>query len=225
VGGSENASRPLEHVVVACLKRSVVKVVVNRHRQQTFAAPNAARRNLDAVLSLAAVGMLVLGPGAAPAPARQAPARQAPARQAPASPKTAATGAHHNGNPVAVAAGEVNLKETGHLHAVGEPGTTIIEEGHATGTYDCAISVHLTIVSFNRVTATFTVKPKGGSVTGAGSARFIRQSSNGYFGGTIAITGGTGVFAHASGGNIGISGVISSETFTLTVNVHGKVHL
>lgn len=156
---------------------------MDRRRHQT-AGTRAA------LLGVAAIGALILGPGAAQAAAR-----------------------------------EVSLQETGYLHAVGEPGDTIDEQGRASGTYSCSISVHLTIVSANHVTAAFTVKPRDGSVTGRGSARFVQQGADGYFGGTIAITRGTGSFAHASGANIGISGVINRETFALTVHVHGKIDL
>jgi hypothetical protein len=166
-------------------------------------------------LSLASAAALILGPAAAPAPA------QDPAPGA----RVATTPLEREDDPLARAAREVNLQETGHLRAVGEPGTTVIERGSATGTFDCSITVHLAIVSANKVTATFTVKPQGGSVTGKGSAQFAQKGADGYFGGTIAITGGTGAYAHASGANIGISGVISRETFTLTVHVHGMVHV
>jgi hypothetical protein len=170
---------------------------------------------LSIYLPSAAITALILGSAAA----------QAPARTHIRSARTATMRPDRSGDPVARAARELNLRETGHLHAVGEPGTTIIERGTATGTFNCSIAVHLAIVSANKVTATFTVRPRGGSVTGRGSARFAQKGADGYFGGTIAITGGTGSYAHAAGTNIGISGVISRETFVLTVHVHGKIHV
>ena len=134
-----------------------------------------------------------------------------------------AIGALILGPGTASAAREVDLQETGYLHAVGEPGDMIVEQGHAAGTYDCAISIKLVIGAADHVTATFTVKPKSGSVTGRGLARFVQQGADGYFGGTISITGGTGSFSHAAGADIGISGVVNRETFALTVHVHGKI--
>jgi hypothetical protein len=166
-------------------------------------------------LPLAMTVALLLGPAAAQAPARVpfAGSRSVTARL---------DGGSHR---LARAARAIDLQETGHLHAIGEPGTTILERGNATGTFNSSISGRLTIRSASTVTATFTVMPRGGSITGRGSARFAQQGANGYFGGTISITGGTGSYAHASGMSIGISGVISRETFALTVHVHGKIHV
>ncbi len=182
-------------------------------RATVRATVRSTPRKLGRALAWTAISALILSPGAAQTSA------------SPATTATARAAASVTDVPVAIAAREVNLQETGYLHSVGEPGETIAEQGHAIGTYNCSISVHMTIVSANSVTANFTVKPKGGSVTGRGSARFAQKGANGYFGGTIAITHGTGSYAHASGTDIGISGVINRETFALTVHVHGKIDL
>jgi hypothetical protein len=125
----------------------------------------------------------------------------------------------------AAAARTIMLTESGHLKPVTRGGNTIAEEGGATGTYKCSIVVHLQIVATNRVTATFTVRPKGGTVTGRGSARLVTSGGYGYFGGTLAITKGTGAFSRASGNNIGISGKFNRETLNVTVNVHGTMRV
>jgi hypothetical protein len=136
-----------------------------------------------------------------------------------------ADAASSEADPSATAARTIMLTESGHLRPVTRGGNTIAEEGEATGTYRCSIVVHLQIVATNRVTATFTVRPQGGTVTGKGSARLVTSGGYGYFGGTLAITKGTGAFAHASGNNIGISGKFNRETLHVTVNVHGTVRV
>ena len=119
----------------------------------------------------------------------------------------------------------ISLVESAHLRAAPQPGNTIHEQGEATGTFRCHITVDLRIVSTNRITATFTVTPSGGTVTGAGTARFVTQGAYGYLGGVLSITGGTGRFSHASGKNIGLSGKFNRETFSANVQVHGTIHL
>ena len=138
----------------------------------------------------------------------------------------AAAGAAPTATPrLASASRTISLAENAHLRAVPQGGNTIHEQGEATGTFRCRITVDLRIVSTNKVTATFTVTPTGGTVTGKGSARFVAQGAYGYLGGVLSITRGTGKFSHASGTNIGLSGKFNRETFSATVQVHGTIHL
>jgi hypothetical protein len=128
-----------------------------------------------------------------------------------------------NGAPLAIVARVIELKETGQLHLTNGYETTLVGRGGANGTYNCSIVVHLTLVSAHRLTTTFTVSPKGGTISGKGSARYAEENGNGYFGGTIALTRGTGSYARASGNEIGISGKINRESLRLTVHVHGAM--
>jgi hypothetical protein len=126
--------------------------------------------------------------------------------------------------PIATVARVIELKETGQLRLTNGYETTLVGRGGANGTYNCSIVVHLTIVSAHRLTATFTVSPRGGTISGKGTARFAEENGNGYFGGTIALTRGTGTYSRASGNEIGISGKINRESLRLTVHVHGAMH-
>jgi hypothetical protein len=127
--------------------------------------------------------------------------------------------------PSAHTARVVSLRETGELKLTSR-GNTITALGRAKGTYDCAITVSLEVFTFtNRVSAKFTVDPTGGTISGKGSARYAVEGEYGYFGGTIAITHGTGRYSHAAGKEIGISGKINRETFVLSVHVRGTMHL
>jgi hypothetical protein len=119
----------------------------------------------------------------------------------------------------------ISVQETGHLHAVSPPGVSIEEKGRASGTFNCSITVHLTLTSATRAIASFTVRPHGGTISGKAFARFAQQGANGYFGGSLAITRGTGSFAHATAIGMGISGVINRESDTLIVHVNGKMRL
>ncbi len=125
---------------------------------------------------------------------------------------------------VAKEARKVDLVENGALKFTGEEGAALDERGHATGTYNAPVTAALTIHP-TYVTATVTVYPRGGSITGSAQANYIVKGSTGYFGGTFTITRGTGTFSHASGKALGISGTINRYTFATTVKAHGEVSL
>jgi len=126
--------------------------------------------------------------------------------------------------PVALQAKTIDLVENANLKLINEEGAALVEHGRATGTYNAPVTATFTIHP-KAVTATVTVFPHGGSITGVAQTNYVVQNSTGYFGGTFTITRGTGSFAHASGKALGISGTINRYSFAITVKAHGEVNL
>jgi hypothetical protein len=124
---------------------------------------------------------------------------------------------------VAVAAREVTLRETGHLHLVSHHKEQIVETGSGTGTLSGTITVNLTL-AFSQATVGFTAHPStGGTVVGHGEGKLYAGGHVANFTGTATITGGTGQYAHASGRNIRLEGTLQRKTFALSVKVEGKM--
>lgn len=130
------------------------------------------------------------------------------------------------GSPTAREAGKVYLVENAQLHLAhnNEYESTLGERGQATGTFDAAVTAALALVP-SHVTATFAIYPHGGSIKGTAHANYIVKGSVGYFGGTLTIIGGTGTYRHASGTNVGFSGTIDRQNFSMSIKVHGWVTL
>lgn len=125
-------------------------------------------------------------------------------------------------NPDAHAARSVYLREVGHLRYLRGNESTLDERGSASGTFRGTVTAQLKI-SAEHVSAVFTMYPKGGSVTGRAWARFIIKGHTGYYGGTLNIVHGTGIYRHASGKRIGISGTIDRYSFALLVKANGWI--
>ncbi len=139
-----------------------------------------------------------------------------------AEPTTHALGAI--GGPMGVQAKRINLVESANLKLTSEEGASLVEHGQAAGTYNAPVTATFTIHP-KAVTATVTVYPHGGSITGVALTNYVVQGSTGYFGGTLTITHGTGSFKGASGKSLGISGTINRYSFAITVKAHGEVNL
>jgi hypothetical protein len=135
-----------------------------------------------------------------------------------------ATASGAPGHAIAREAKKMQLSENAQLKFTREDGSALVEYGHATGTYDAPVSAVLTIHP-SSVTATVTIFPKGGSITGTAQANYIVKGSIGYFGGTFTIAHGTGTYRHVSGKALGISGTINRESFAMTVKAHGEISL
>ncbi len=104
----------------------------------------------------------------------------------------------------AVQAGIVSVKDAAKLHLAGANGNTLVEEGKASGTLPGSARVTLN-VGTTTATSSFKLQLSGGSITGYGTVRLHSGKSGQYdsFDGSVAISHGSGRYAHASGsGNL-----------------------
>ncbi len=117
----------------------------------------------------------------------------------------------------------VSLNESGNLHLTSRHGFTLNEQGPAKGTVSGTIYVHLKIVSTSHVTAEVNIYPKGGSISGYGTANYHREGAKGSFSGSLSINRGSGSFSHARGSGLSFSGTIQRSNYAVTVRVSGTV--
>jgi hypothetical protein len=126
-------------------------------------------------------------------------------------------------SPSALGARVISLDERGNLKLTSKHGFTLNEQGAGSGTVPATIYVHLKIVSTSRVTAEVNIYPKGGSISGYGSAGYRREGAIGSFSGSLTINRGTGSFNHAQGSGLSFSGTIRRSNYAVTVHVRGTV--
>ena len=137
-------------------------------------------------------------------------------------PATAALGA----SPRARVAKTIQVSDTGRLRLANPngAGSTLVEEGKATGTLPGSVRASLTIGT-STVQVTFTLYLHGGTITGHGTAKFnAGQNEYASFGGSVAVNHGGGHYAHASGTGK-VYGSINRNTDNATVQVVGQLHV
>lgn len=117
----------------------------------------------------------------------------------------------------------ISLNETGHLRLVSKHGFTLNETGTASGSIKGPISVRLTIVSSSRVSAEVTLSPRGGSVSGSGTASYRKGETSAGFSGGLSIGRRSGSYAHAEGSGLKFSGTIARSNDAITVYVSGRL--
>jgi hypothetical protein len=123
----------------------------------------------------------------------------------------------------AQAARTSSLNETGQLHLVSKHGFTLNEQGTASGTIRGPISVRLTIVSTNRVSAEVTISPSGGSISGQGTASYHKGQTAAGFAGAMSISHRSGSYAHTQGSGLSFGGTIARSNDAITVHVSGSL--
>jgi hypothetical protein len=135
----------------------------------------------------------------------------------------AASASGSDGSTAAHSARTVHMQEHGRLKFISERGDTLIERGTAYGTYTATMVADLVIRS-KSVTATVTIYPRGGSITGSANASYTIVKNLGYFGGTLNLGRGSGRYSHIAEVNhkpLGVSGVINRMNLEAEVKASG----
>lgn len=108
------------------------------------------------------------------------------------------------------------------LHLVTADGNTLYEQGRASGNLPGTVEIAMTLGN-QTATSTFTIHTTGGTIAGHGTGK-LHPGTGGYdsFGGTCAVTHGSGRFRGASG-VCGLYGSIYRVEDSLRVQVTGKL--
>jgi hypothetical protein len=118
----------------------------------------------------------------------------------------------------------LSVSDTAHLRYIPREseGSTLVEEGSATGQLPGAMRARLT-VGASSFTGRFSLKTRGGSIIkGYGSAKPSGGGRYQSFAGSLVVTGGTGRYAHAHG-KAGLYGVFDRQTYGLTIQTTGRL--
>jgi hypothetical protein len=117
----------------------------------------------------------------------------------------------------------VSLSESGRLRLTSKKGFTLNERGLASGTISGSIYIHLHLVSQSRVTAEVNIYPRGGSLSGSGSAAYRVEGGHASFSGTLSITRGSGKYARARASGLRFTGTIQRRDDSVSVQLSGRL--
>lgn len=135
---------------------------------------------------------------------------------------TLAVGAGGAAGSPAHSARTVTLNDTGNLHKTSKHGFNLYESGNASGSVSGSITLHLDVVSTNKVTAELSVHTGSGTINGKASGSYRTNGGTASFNGTLTVSSGSGSYSHAHGSGIGFSGTIQRSNDSVTVHVNGK---
>jgi hypothetical protein len=134
---------------------------------------------------------------------------------------TSATASAHN-RAAARAAHTISGNDNATLHYVPPTrGSTLLEEGHASGTIPGHVRAYLRVEA--TFSGTFTIFTPNGSLTGRGSAQPHGSGAVESFAGTFVIAGGTGRYAHAHGGGR-LYGTFKRKNYEVVLQPRGVIH-
>jgi hypothetical protein len=126
-----------------------------------------------------------------------------------------------SGAAVARSARALNVTDEAHLHLTGTQGEVLLEEGPAKGALPGTVKVRFAVST--TISGSFTIYPRGGgSISGRGTAQLHSTGTYASFGGTMAVSHGTGRYAHAHG-NGGFYGTVNRRTNALVIQTTGRL--
>lgn len=126
--------------------------------------------------------------------------------------------------PSLAAPRSVHLNESGHLHSTGGHGMLLNEQGSVSGTIHGTVYIHAALRSLHSFVAEVNVYPRGGSLTGYGSAEYHVVGGYADFSGSLSITRGTGGYSHAHARNLRFTGSIQTSNDAVTVRLSGAMY-
>jgi hypothetical protein len=125
--------------------------------------------------------------------------------------------------PRAQTAHTLSIKDEAHLHYVHSSGSTLSDEGNATGTIPGKVRINFTYNGNPNVSAQFTIYAKSGSLkVRAGGKLSSPTNPTPSFSGALSVTGGSGRYAHAHGTGH-LYGVYYRHTYAMLVQTEGHI--
>jgi hypothetical protein len=124
--------------------------------------------------------------------------------------------------PGVASAKTINLNDTGKLRLQSSKGLKLVGNGSANGSISASLTLHVSVVSTNKVSVEVSISPKGGSLSGDGSGKYSVNGGTASFSGTLSITKGTGSYSKAKG-SLKFNGTIQRTNKAVTVHVSGKL--
>jgi hypothetical protein len=115
------------------------------------------------------------------------------------------------------------VREEGRLHYLTDDATLIVDEGPVSGTIPGRARVYFTYNGSPTVSARFTIHAVAGSLKGSARCRLSNPNSpTPSFRGALAITGGSGRYAHARGSGE-LFGIFHRRGYSLVMQAIGRL--
>jgi hypothetical protein len=118
-------------------------------------------------------------------------------------------------------ASAISGNDNAKLHSVHASGSTLLEEGSATGPLPGHVRAYLHIGA--TLSGSFTIYTRYGSVSGHGSATPHGSGVEQSFSGSLVVTGGSGRYAHARGRG-GLYGTYNRRTYAVELQPRGTIY-